>query len=603
MSDIIHLLPDSVANQIAAGEVIQRPASVVKELMENAIDAGATKIQVVVKDAGRTSILVIDDGKGMSETDVRMAFERHATSKITQVQDLFSLRTMGFRGEALASIAAIAGVEVRTRLANCDCGTFIEVAASKVLKQEPCSCPEGTSFLVKNLFFNVPARRKFLKSNETEMRQIIQEFQRIVLVYPKIHFELLNGDDLVYELPKTNLRQRITAVFGKKKRNFNQQLVQIEAKTAIGNISGFIGTPEFATKNASQYFFVNGRYMRHPYFHRAVVLAYEQMLRPDTNPTYFIFFEMNPSEIDVNIHPTKTEIKFENERELFTILMVCIKEALGKFNVVPSIDFDTEGLIDIPVASSNRPITPPQVTIDHTFNPFKTTATGQKQSVSQNWEDLYQGHQNERRKTANIEAALKSQPLFYDDKSDCSNFFQYKEKYIITSVKSGLMIVDQQRAMQRILFEELLAQMENQQSVSQKLLFPEVLELNAEDAIVFEQIKNKLTLFGFDLEPFGKQTYSVNSVPALLANESNIIETLINLIADAKENNHLTSEWNELLALRLAKSSAKSSTGQLRQEEMSHLIDKLFVCKNSNLTPDGKKIVVIVSAEEIEKRF
>ncbi|HQP80205.1 MAG TPA: DNA mismatch repair endonuclease MutL [Paludibacteraceae bacterium] len=603
MSDIIHLLPDSVANQIAAGEVIQRPASVVKELMENAIDAGATKIQVVVKDAGRTSILVIDDGKGMSETDVRMAFERHATSKITQVQDLFSLRTMGFRGEALASIAAIASVEVRTRLANCDCGTFIEVAASKVLKQEPCSCPEGTSFLVKNLFFNVPARRKFLKSNETEMRQIIQEFQRIVLVYPEIHFELLNGDDLVYELPKTNLRQRITAVFGKKKRNFNQQLVQIEAKTAIGNISGFIGTPEFATKNASQYFFVNGRYMRHPYFHRAVVLAYEQMLRPDTNPTYFIFFEMNPSEIDVNIHPTKTEIKFENERELFTILMVCIKEALGKFNVVPSIDFDTEGLIDIPVASSNRPITPPQVTIDHTFNPFKTTATGQKQSVSQNWEDLYQGHQNERRKTANIEAALKSQPLFYDDKSDCSNFFQYKEKYIITSVKSGLMIVDQQRAMQRILFEELLAQMENQQSVSQKLLFPEVLELNAEDAIVFEQIKDKLTLLGFDLEPFGKQTYSVNSVPALLANESNIIETLINLIADAKENDHLTSEWNELLALRLAKSSAKSSTGQLRQEEMSHLIDKLFVCKNSNLTPDGKKIVVIVSAEEIEKRF
>ena len=343
--------------------------------------------------------------------------------------------------------------------------------------------------------------------------------------------------------------------------------------------------------------------MRHPYFHRAVILAYEQMLRPDTNPTYFIFFEMNPSEIDVNIHPTKTEIKFENERELFTILMVCIKEALGKFNVVPSIDFDTEGLIDIPVASSNRPITPPQVTIDHTFNPFKTTATGQKQSVSQNWEDLYQGHQNEKRKTADIEAALKSQPLFYDEKSDSSNFFQYKEKYIITSVKSGLMIVDQQRAMQRILFEELLAQMENQKSVSQKLLFPEVLELNAEDAIVFEQIKDKLTLLGFDLEPFGKQTYSVNSVPALLANESNIIETLINLIADAKENDHLTNEWNELLALRLAKSSAKSSTGQLRQEEMSHLIDKLFVCKNSNLTPDGKKIVVIVSAEEIEKRF
>lgn len=602
MSDVIHLLPDSVANQIAAGEVIQRPASVIKELVENAIDAEATKIQIIVKGAGRTSIQIIDNGKGMSETDARMAFERHATSKITQASDLFHLTTMGFRGEALASIAAVAQVEVRTKQAQNELGVLIEIAGSKIERQESVSCSNGTSFLVKNLFFNVPARRKFLKSDDAEMRHIIAEVQRIVLVNPQIEFQLFNGDECIYDLPTSNERQRIVAVFGKKTRTITQQLVQIEASTELVSIFGFVGKPEFATKNANQFFFVNGRYMRHPYFHKSVMLAYEQLLQPNENPNYFIFMKVNPEAIDVNIHPTKTEIKFQDEREIFTILMVCVKEALGKFNVTPSIDFNTEGLIDMPVFPADHLIVPPTVKINHDYNPFKTSAATTQKPIRQDWEELYKGFLNEKKSDIN-ETPKQPQPLFQDTEETSLTFFQYKNQYIFTAVKSGLMVIDQQRAIQRILFEELLNQIENQQSVSQKLLFPEVLELDAEDVIAFNQIKDKITLLGFDFEPFGKQTYSINGVPALLANESNIIEILMNLIADTKENHQFATEWKNMLALRLAKSSVKTTLAPLCQTEMSHLIDQLFACKNPNLTADGKKIVSIISLEELEKRF
>ncbi len=601
--DIIHLLPDAVANQIAAGEVIQRPASVIKELMENAIDAGATKIQVIVKNAGRTAIQVVDNGKGMSETDARMAFERHATSKITNAHDLFSLRTMGFRGEALASIAAVADVELRTRPQGSDIGTFIEIAASKVVTQEPTACPEGTSFLVKNLFFNVPARRKFLKSDDTEMRQIIQEFQRITLVYPNICFELFNGDEVVYELPIGNTRQRITAIFGKKTRDLQQQLVPIEAHTMLGNISGFVGKPEFAQKSANQFFFVNGRYMRHPYFHRAVMQAYDRMLQPNENPAYFIYFDMNPAEIDVNIHPTKTEIKFENERDLWSILTTCVKEALGKFNVAPAIDFDTEGQIDLPI--DNHASAPqPTITLNPDYNPFRGTSSfGAKHPVSDTWQQLYE-RRHEPQPQPTPEEATKT--LFEHAESDeQTDTLLYKNRFVLTTVKSGLMVIDRRRATERILYERILHQLEMQQSASQRTLFPEVLELTPDDNLLFKTLLPDLTALGFDIEPFGKQAYSINGVPALLTDAPNTIGVLHNMLRCAKERDgRLQTELYESLAYEVAKSSAQArANATTTPEEMSQLIGQLFACQNPNATPDGKTIVRIISDSDLEKLF
>lgn len=602
--DIIHLLPDAVANQIAAGEVIQRPASVIKELMENAIDAGATKIQVIVKNAGRTAIQVIDNGKGMSETDARMAFERHATSKIADAHDLFSLRTMGFRGEALASIAAVADVELRTRQRGSDIGTFIEIAASTVMAQEPAACPEGTSFLVKNLFFNVPARRKFLKSDDTEMRQIIQEFQRITLVYPDIRFELFNGDETVYELPTGNTRQRITAIFGKKTRDLQQQLVPIEARTTLGNISGFVGKPEFAQKSANQFFFVNGRYMRHPYFHRAVMQAYDRMLQPNENPAYFIYFDMNPAEIDVNIHPTKTEIKFENERDLWSILMTCVKEALGKFNVAPTIDFDTEGQIDLPVtADTNAP--QPKITLNPDYNPFRSASATAfaKRKTDDSWQKFYeQRHEPLPQQPAEETAQTLFEHAEHGGQTDT---FLHKNRFVLTTVKSGLMVIDRRRATERILYERILHQLEMQQSASQRTLFPEVLELAPDDDMLFQTLLPELTALGFDLEPFGKRAYSINGVPALLADEPDTIGVLHNMLRCAKERDgRLQTELYESLAYEVAKSSARTrQNAAMTAEERSQLIDHLFACQNPNATPDGKSIVRIIDDGDLEKLF
>lgn len=601
--DIIHLLPDAVANQIAAGEVIQRPASVIKELMENAIDAGATNIQVIVKNAGRTAIQVIDNGKGMSETDARMAFERHATSKITDAHDLFSLRTMGFRGEALASIAAVADVELRTRPQGSDIGTFIKIAASTVITQEPTVCPEGTAFIVKNLFFNVPARRKFLKSDDTEMRQIIQEFQRIALVYPNIRFELFNGDEMVYELPTGNTRQRITAIFGKKTRDLQQQLVPIEARTTLGHISGFVGKPEFAQKSANQFFFVNGRYMRHPYFHRAVMQAYNRMLQPNENPAYFIYFDIDPAEIDVNIHPTKTEIKFENERDLWSILATCVKEALGKFNVAPTIDFDTEGQIDMPVTADTHAIQP-TVTLNPDYNPFRNTTamSTTKRTIDDSWQQLYERRHEQ---PTPPPADNTAQALFEHDDEAQTDTFIYKNRFVLTSVKSGLMAIDRRRATERILYERILQQLELQQRASQRTLFPEVLELTPDDDTLFKCLLPDLTALGFELEPFGRHAYSINGVPALLADGPDTIGVLHDMLHCAKEcDNRLQTELYESLAYEVAKSSARiRQQAAITAEEAAQMIDQLFACQNPNTTPDGKTIVSIITDSELDRRF
>ncbi len=609
--DIIRLLPDAVANQIAAGEVIQRPASVIKELMENAIDAGATHIQVVVKNAGRTAIQVVDNGKGMSETDARMAFERHATSKITDAHDLFSLRTMGFRGEALASIAAVADVELRTRPQGAEMGTFIEIAASTVMRQEPTACPEGTQFLVKNLFFNVPARRKFLKSDDTEMRQIIQEFQRIVLVYPNIHFELINGTEPVYDLPVANTKQRINAIFGKKTRDWQQQLVPIEAHTTLGNISGFVGKPEYAQKSANQFFFVNGRFMRHPYFHRAVMQAYERMLQPNENPAYFIYFEMNPAEIDVNIHPTKTEIKFENERDIWSILMICVKESLGKFNIMPTIDFDAVGQNDLPTVGQHPDAPQPRVELHPGYNPFHNGAPSSTFSRPKNdsWQQLYEHqHPQTTQTTAPIDAteiAAKPDATLFAHTDEVSDTLFYKGRFLLTPVKSGLMVIDCRRATERITYENLLHQLEMQQCATQRTLFPETLELTADDDVLMQSLLPDLKALGFELESLGQNAYSVNGVPALITDEPDVLGVLHGMLARAKEQDGaLRTQLFEPLAYEVAKSAARTKPiTTMGQQEAQQLIAQLFACQNPNTTPDGRTIVSIVSDGEIEKRF
>src|ERR1035437_3387440 len=522
MSDIIHLLPDSVANQIAAGEVIQRPASVLKELVENSIDAGATFIQIVIKDAGRTLIQVVDNGKGMSETDARMAFERHATSKIKNADDLFSLRTMGFRGEALASIAAVAQVELRTRRSEDELGVLVEIAGTRVFKQEAVQCDLGTSFQVKNLFFNVPARRRFLKSDNVEKSHIFTEFYRIALVNSNVAFSLFDGDEEIFQLQPSNNKIRIENIFGKNaKKRWQQQLLTIETSTNLVNIIGYVGKPEYAQKSGSQYFFVNGRFMRHPYFHKAVLLAYNQMIKVSESPNYFIYFEVDPKTIDVNIHPTKTEIKFENEQAVWSILSAAVKEALGKFNVVPSIDFDQEGSVDMPTNIPSENIRPPQTNFNPNYNPFGSTSY--KRPVL-DWEELYGDFE----KKDSIESSPTWQPnedtsirttslipvqqQIIENVESCSANFQYKNKYIFTGIKSGLLMIDQHRAHVRILYDSFLNQMENSRGLSQQVLFPEVLELNADDAQFFEQIIPELQHVGFEFEPVGNYSFNVKGV-------------------------------------------------------------------------------------------
>ena len=634
MSDIISLLPDSVANQIAAGEVIQRPASVVKELVENAVDAGAKTIRVIIVDAGRTSIQVIDDGKGMSETDARLAFERHATSKIRQADDLFALHTMGFRGEALASIAAVAQVELLTRMAEDEIGTRLQIAASKVVAQEPAAAPLGSSFKVDNLFYNVPARRKFLKSNTTELSNILQTFERIVLVYPDIHFILHHNGAELQNLKPASLRQRIADVYG---RQYTQELLPVEVQTSLCNITGFVGKPETARKKAGHdFFFVNGRYMRHPYFHKAVVSAYDRMIPEGMQVPYFLYIEVAPAAIDVNIHPTKTEIKFENEQAIWQVLTATVRDALGRFCDVPSIDFDVQGKPDIPVFDPvHDQITAPKVSYDPDYNPFRSTSSKgghlapsyPRTSVSPNpdWEQLY-----EIVSSGPSTPSEKDQSLFPADEGDLSPLaphpsplntdlsplhYQYKGCYIMTAVKSGLMIIDQHRADVRIRYERYLQQLENHTVATQQLLFPESVRFSPAESVVLQKMLPSLTAMGFDLSDLGGNSFAVNGIPAGLEGVDPV--TLIRQIVADSEDDSLSddsatvkstvssklSTVNSKVALSLAQCVATPYGQVLSNDEMEQIINELFACSNVNYTPNGKSVLTILPQTDIERLF
>lgn len=608
MSDVIQLLPDSVANQIAAGEVIQRPASVIKELVENAIDADAKRIDVVVVDAGRTSIQVIDDGRGMSETDARLAFERHATSKIRKADDLFALSTMGFRGEALASIAAVAQVKLKTRMSESEVGTELVISASKVVQQQPISCPVGSNFIVDNLFFNVPARRKFLKTNTTELNNILTAYERITLVYPDIAFTLhSNGTELI-NLRPGSLRQRIVDVFGKR---LNQVLLPVEVDTSLCRIKGFVGKPESAKKKgAHQFFFVNGRYMKHPYFHKAIMNAFDRLVAVGMQVPYFIYFDVNPSDIDVNIHPTKTEIKFENEQPIWQILSAAVNDAIGKFCEIPSIDFDTEGKPDIPLFDpQHETYAPPQPQYNASYNPFKTHSEARQPAVPDRWEDLYNGLGDDDPVLSRPEATQQSfdfsEPIMSEANSDFSErslaHYQYKGHYIMTAVKSGLMIVDQQRADMRIRFERYMKQMETHISPSQQVLFPEVVQFPASLAVLLNKVLPEINNMGFDLTDLGQNSYSINGVPAGLEG-IDCKALLVSMLDDAADNvSSSTDALRRSLALTMARAAAIPVGQVLSNVEMESLINELFTCSNVNYTPDGKAIICILPQREIEQ--
>ncbi len=627
MSDIIHLLPDFVANQIAAGEVIQRPASVLKELVENSIDAGATFIQIVIKDAGRTLVQIVDNGKGMSETDARMAFERHATSKIKDAGDLFSLKTMGFRGEALASIAAVAQVELRTRRLEDELGVLVEIAGTRVFKQEFVQCDSGTTFLIKNLFFNVPARRRFLKSDNVEKSHILTEFYRIVLVNPAVSFSFFDGEEEIFHLPSSNYKIRIESVFGKNsKKRWQQQLLTIETSTNLVSLHGYIGKPEYAQKSAVQYFFVNGRYMRHPYFHKAVLTAYNQMIQATESPNYFIYLDVDPQTIDVNIHPTKTEIKFENEQAIWSILSASIKESLGKFNIVPSIDFDQDGSIELPVDMVVENVRPPQTIFNPNFNPFTNPSSNNSSSNNSsftsasskrpilNWDTLYGDFekretvlpttlpwQDEVNTIEIIDSAVQGQ--FLDANELLTDKIQFKNKYILCSINAGLLLIDQQKAHTRVLFDLYMHQICSRKSVSQQVLFPEVLVLQTHETLIFEQILDDLQLVGFEFELSCANTYSIKGIPSHFGSES-VIELILGILEKAKINtDNVTLGIHEVISLSLSRASSIKSGKRLSIEEMDDLIVKLFACDNHSFTPDGKKIISIIEQDEIEKFF
>jgi len=605
--DIIHLLPDSVANQIAAGEVIQRPASVVKELVENSLDAGASHITLIVQDAGRTLLQVVDDGKGMSETDVRMAFERHATSKIRSAADLFNLHTMGFRGEALASIVAVAHVEVLTRRPEDEIGTHLVMAGSKVELQEPEQCAVGTTIKVKDLFFNVPARRRFLKSNTTEFRNIITEFYRMVLVNAGTAFTLVSDDEIIFDLPQQTDKQRIEAIFWKDKRkNFEAHFIDIDIKTQLVNIHGFIGKPETAVKNSQQYFFVNNRYMKHPYFHKAVMNAYQGLLQPDTAPSYFIYFDISPDTIDVNIHPTKTEIKFADEQAIWQILYATVKESLGKFDIAPSIDFDQANAPEIPpLPQRNQHIEMPRPNFDSNYNPFRQSGDFQSshaRNSTRDWEKLYEGYINDK---SNLETppTLAQQVSTDNPLNADSNVFQFKEKYILTPVKSGLLWIDQHRAHTCILYYQYRDLLKNDKTATQQLLFPETINLTIDDSQLMTTLLPDLKKIGFEIEKFGPYTFVINGVPVTLEQQNPQL-TLQDILAEAKASGAATEEnFQRSIALSLAKATSIPYGKKLSAEEMNNLINRLFECPIHAHTPDGDIILYLQTQDNIDRQF
>lgn len=653
MSDIIQLLPDSVANQIAAGEVIQRPASIIKELVENSLDAGASHIQVVVEDAGKTLVQVIDNGSGMSATDARLSFERHATSKIKKATDLFALRTMGFRGEALASIAAVAQVELRTRKEGEELGTSICIEGSKLVSQEAISCPIGANFAVKNLFFNIPARRKFLKSNQTELTNILTEFERIALAHPEVKFTIHSAQSVLMDLPQGNFRQRIVSIFDRK---IDAQLVPIHTDTTLAKIKGFVGTPTASKKkNAHQYMFVNGRYMRHPYFAKAIQTAYDRLIPEGQQVPFFINFEVDPARIDVNIHPTKTEIKFEDDSAIFQILLASVREALGKSGAIPALDFDVEGRPDIPPMrfEGESDITPPQIHINTSFNPFatenpfttenadrhvgKNASKGNYQGNSTfdssfersgrpavshnatNWQQVY----DEAKKSSNHlfpddDTLLSTQADNKEQESDTplfdvlpsaeqasvtstltNEFLQYHGRYIVTPLNAGLALIDQHRAHTRIIYERLMRQLKTQQAPSQRLLFPEMLTVPLSEAIVLEEIMPQLQHVGFDISPLGQGSFSILAMP-LGAEGMKPAELVGSILADAVTGEAQAADTvAHLIAASLAQKIAMPVGQALCNEDMKELTEQLFTCQTPQLTPNGLPTIIMLNPENM----
>lgn len=653
MSDIIQLLPDSVANQIAAGEVIQRPASIIKELVENSLDAGASHIQVVVEDAGKTLVQVIDNGSGMSATDARLSFERHATSKIKKATDLFALRTMGFRGEALASIAAVAQVELRTRKEGEELGTSICIEGSKLVSQEAISCPIGANFAVKNLFFNIPARRKFLKSNQTELTNILTEFERIALAHPEVKFTIHSAQSVLMDLPQGNFRQRIVSIFGRK---IDAQLIPIHTDTTLAKIKGFVGTPTASKKkNAHQYMFVNGRFMRHPYFAKAIQTAYDRLIPEGQQVPFFINFEVDPARIDVNIHPTKTEIKFEDDSAIFQILLASVREALGKSGAIPALDFDVEGRPDIPPMrfEGESDITPPQIHINTSFNPFatenpfttenadrhvgKNASKGNYQGNSTfdssfersgrpavshnatNWQQVY----DEAKKSSNHlfpddDTLLSTQADDKEQESDTplfdvlpsaeqasvtstltNEFLQYHGRYIVTPLNAGLALIDQHRAHTRIIYERLMRQLKTQQAPSQRLLFPEMLTVPLSEAIVLEEIMPQLQHVGFDISPLGQGSFSILAMP-LGAEGMKPAELVGSILADAVTGEAQAADTvAHLIAASLAQKIAMPVGQALCNEDMKELTEQLFTCQTPQLTPNGLPTIIMLNPENM----
>lgn len=610
MPDIIHLLPDSVANQIAAGEVVQRPASAVKELMENALDAGGSKIKLIVKDAGKTLIQVIDNGCGMSETDARMSFERHATSKIQKAADLFAIRTMGFRGEALASIAAIAQVELKTKRIGDDVGVQIDIEGSEIKRQETVSCSEGTSISVKNLFFNVPARRNFLKTDSVELRHIIDEFHRVSIPNPEIAFSFHHNNTEIFHLEAGSLKQRLMGIFG---NSYNTRLVPVEENTGIVKIKGFVIKPDFAKKTrGEQFFFLNKRFIKNGYLHHAVQSAFEQLLPADSFASYFLMLDVDPKSIDINIHPTKTEVKFEDEKAIYAFLRSAVKKSLGQFNISPSLDFDQEAhLYNMPLKPVDGIYKQPTIKVDQNYNPFKTEkppVTERELSNKTNWEKLYSRHVDNQLEFE-IKKEEETQQTINADwdndlhESNKKSTYQLHNKYILTHIKTGFMVIDQQGAHERILYERILEGFEKNKSATQQELFPKTIELNTPDFELVKELQSEIQSMGFDISEFGKNTFIIHGVPADTSAYDSV-KLLEGLLENYKQNLlELKSDKRENLARSMARNTAIKSGRALTQEEMQNIIDELFACKMPYSTPSGKPTITTFSSDDLDKRF
>ena len=622
MADIIQLLPDAIANQIAAGEVIQRPASVVKELLENSIDAGSSSVKLIVKDAGKALIQVIDDGCGMSDTDARMSFERHATSKIRQAKDLFAIRTMGFRGEAMASIAAIAQVEMRTRRHADELGTRLLIEGTEVKVQEPCQCAAGTNISIKNLFFNVPARRNFLKSATVEMRHIVDEFQRVALAHPDVHFSLHHNGAEVYHLQPGKIRQRIVGLLGP---GCNKKLVPVQEETDILKLEGYVGKPEFAKKTrGEQLFFVNKRFIKSGYLNHAIMSAYEEMLPKDMFPLFVIFIEIDPSHIDINVHPTKQEIKFDDERLVYNYLKVSVRHALGQHSITPSLDFEQDVNFAQPSLRQNRPGSSGDYKISsgtaggESFGQNKATASPTDANNLRNWQKLYEGLDefdkeetldgNERRESMTIESEWSAVDGQLDDSGktfsrDQKELYQMHAAYIVSQIKSGFMLIDQQAAHERILYEKYLAALNENESVSQKQLFPKTIGLAPADTPLLMAIIPQINQLGFDIQEFGQDTFVVHSMPAHLGSNQNEQQIIESLIEQYKQNTELKLDIQENIARSIAKSGAIKRGQRLTPPEMQALIDQLFACSVPYKSPSGRNCFITYEMDELEKRF